>query len=131
MKPDEAELLKLAEDGVSAANLLMQNGYYAFAASRAYYAMFAAAEAVLLTKELSFSKHSAVISAFGREFAKTGLVPVRLHRALIVAQEDRQAADYGGGKQVTPEEAEQHILNAEDFVQCATAYLAEQADGKP
>ena len=109
MTADEAELLKLANEGVAAARLLLQNDFPAFASSRAYYAMFAAAEAMLLSKELSFSKHSAVISAFGRHFAKTGIVPTRLHRAILIAQEDRQAGDYGGGRQVTHDDAERGL----------------------
>ena len=48
MTPDEAELLRMAEDSLRAARLLLQNDYPGFAASRAYYAMFAAAEALLL-----------------------------------------------------------------------------------
>ena len=36
-----------------------------FAASRAYYAMFYAAEALLQSRGLAFSKHSAVHAAFG------------------------------------------------------------------
>jgi uncharacterized protein (UPF0332 family) len=39
--------------------------------------MFYIAEAFLEGKGLSFSKHSAVIAAFGREFAKTQLVPTK------------------------------------------------------
>ncbi len=60
MTPDQAELLKLAEESIGAAKLLLDNDYQGFAASRAYYAMFSAAEALLLSKGLSFSKHSAV-----------------------------------------------------------------------
>ena len=36
--------------------------------------MFSYAEALLLTKGLSFSKHSAVIENFGKHFIKTGLL---------------------------------------------------------
>ncbi len=46
-------------------------GNYDFAVSHFYYAMFYLAEALLLTKGLRFSKHSAVIAAFGEHFAKT------------------------------------------------------------
>ena len=54
-----------------------------FAESRAYYAMFYIVEAFLEGEGMSFSKHSAVISAFGREFARTNRVPVEFHRFLI------------------------------------------------
>lgn len=89
--------------------------------------MFTAAEAMLLSKDLSFSGHSAVIAAFGQHFARTGLVPVHLHRAILTAQEDRQAADYGGDRQVTRDGAERHIGNAEEFVRTARSYLEKEA----
>lgn len=43
--------------------------------SRAYYAMFYLAQAFRLEKQLEFSSHAGVISAFGREFGKTGRIP--------------------------------------------------------
>jgi uncharacterized protein (UPF0332 family) len=60
MKPEQGDLLRKAEDSLNAAKLMRENGYYDFAASRAYYAMFYVAEAFLLGKGLAFSKHSAV-----------------------------------------------------------------------
>ena len=90
MTEDEKDLLLQAIDSVSAAQLLLQNGYPGYAASRAYYAMFYVAEAFLKTRELAFSKHSAVIAAFGREFANTGVVPTEFQGFLIKAQEMRQ-----------------------------------------
>ncbi len=127
MTTDEAKLLKLADENVAAARLLLQNAFPAIASSRAYYAMFTAAEAILLSKDLSFSKHSAVIAAFGQHFAKTGLVPVHLHRAILTAQEDRQAADYGGDREVTRDDAERHIRNAEEFARTTRSYLEKEA----
>ena len=69
MTGDQETMLRLSEESLEAAKLLLERGYPAFASSRAYYAMFGAAEALLLSKELSFSKHSAVIAAFGQHFA--------------------------------------------------------------
>jgi len=39
--------------------------------------MFYTVEALLLSQNLTFSKHSAVISAFGKNFVKTGIFPGR------------------------------------------------------
>jgi len=55
--------------------------------------MFYVAEAFLEGQGLSFSKHSAVISAFGREFVKLGKVPADYHQWLIKAQELRNTGD--------------------------------------
>jgi uncharacterized protein (UPF0332 family) len=94
MKPEQGGLLRKAGDSLNAAKLMQQNGYYDFAASRAYYAMFYLAEAFLLEYSLAFSKHSAVIAAFGERFTKTGLVPAELHRYLRDGQDSRNVGDY-------------------------------------
>ncbi|BAQ64314.1 hypothetical protein [Geminocystis sp. NIES-3709] len=43
---------------------------------------------------MSFSSHSAIISAFGKEFAKKGIVPLEFHRYLIDTQDKRTQGDY-------------------------------------
>jgi uncharacterized protein (UPF0332 family) len=75
MKPDFLALVNKAKDNLGAARTLISDGYYDFAASRAYHAMFYMAEAMLMQLGQSYNKHSAVISAFGREYAKTGIIP--------------------------------------------------------
>jgi len=55
-------MLRKADDSLRVARLLCNEGLYGFAAGRAYYAMFYAAEALLTASDMSFSKHSAVIA---------------------------------------------------------------------
>jgi uncharacterized protein (UPF0332 family) len=64
--------LRKAHDSREVAIDLQREGFFDFAVSRAYYAIFYAAEAILLLKGLSFSSHSAVAAAYGKEFAKLG-----------------------------------------------------------
>ena len=123
MTQDQELLLKKSRDSLHAARILLQEEMYDFSASRSYYAMFYAAQALLLSKELSFSKHSAVIAAFGREFAKPGIVPVELHRYLIEAQEDRNVGDYGIGPGITQEEAQEQIARAEELIRIVAETL--------
>ena len=89
MTPEQQDLLQKATSSLEAARVLLENGFPEFAASRAYYAMFYIAEAFLEGEGLSFSKHSAVISAFGQQFARTGRVPIEFHRRLITAEQIR------------------------------------------
>ena len=100
-----------------AALCLLKDDYVDFAASRAYYAMFYAIEALLLSKGLAFSKHSAVISAFGKEFIKTGLLDVRFHRSVMEAFDVRNAGDYGSMHAVSEEKARQIILEAGELLE--------------
>ena len=67
--------------------------------------MFYAVEALLLTKEMSFSSHKAVISAFGEQFVKTGIFKKDFSKALTRAFEKRQIGDYEFTFTVTEKEA--------------------------
>ena len=113
MSPEQQKLLIKARDSLRAAELLIANDLFDFATARAYYTMFYLAEAFLLQKKLSFSSHAAVISAFGREFAKTQRVPVQYHRYLIEAQDKRTEADYGLNSTITLEIAQEIIQKAQ------------------
>ncbi|MCX6045276.1 MAG: HEPN domain-containing protein [Chloroflexi bacterium] len=117
-------LLQKAQNSIQAAMLLYRENYYDFAASRGYYAMFYTAEALLLSKELSFSSHSAVLAAFGREFAKSGIINTKFHRYLLDAEDLRHSGDYD----INPPIAADQVLNilawAEEFLQVAKQHLA-------
>ena len=119
MTHDARDLMLKARESISAARVLLESGYPDFAASRAYYAMFYVAEAFLDTEGLAFSKHSAVISAFGRDFANTNRVPRELHSWIIEAQSWRHAADYGPRQYIEPEVAIEQIRRAERFLEVA------------
>lgn len=115
----QQQLLLKARQSLSAARYILEGGYPDYAVSRAYYSMFYIAEAFLDGEGMSFSSHAAVISAFGREFARTDRVPVEFHRFLIRAQELRTAADYGGLNTVTIDEAAEQIARAQQFLELA------------
>jgi uncharacterized protein (UPF0332 family) len=63
MTPAQQALILKAQRSIEAAQGLIQQGFYDFAVSRTYYAMFYVAEALLDREGLSFSSHTAVISA--------------------------------------------------------------------
>jgi uncharacterized protein (UPF0332 family) len=113
--PEIAALVKKARRSLAAARRLSSEGDHDFAASRAYYAMFYVAEALLLSRGLSFSKHSAVIAAFGQHFAKAGILPAEHHAALRTGFDQRNLGDY--------EEAEFPEEVAEQLLRAAQAFL--------
>ncbi len=119
MTPEQGLLLKKAEDSLRAAKLLSVNGLYDFAASRAYYTMFYIAQAFLLGEGLAFSKHSAVLSAFGQQFARTGRIPAEFHRQLIEAAGIRNQGDYSLEPILTEDKANTQITHAEQFLKLA------------
>ena len=123
MSPPQPAWLEKSRRFLRSGNALLELGDPDSAVGRAYYAMFHAAEALLLSKGLEYSTHRAVQSAYGREFAKSGLLPERLHRALLDAYESRLSADYESGPGIDSETAKKHIADAKEFVDAAAKYL--------
>jgi uncharacterized protein (UPF0332 family) len=123
---DITELIKKARLSLSAARELLKGGYPDFSASRAYYAMFYATEAVLLTRGLSFSSHKSVISNFGKEFIKPGLMPSNLHRYILDAFDIRHTGDYGPIASVSEEKAKMVIEQTEEFIEEIERYLTKE-----
>jgi len=116
-------LLAKARESQQAAVSLLRDDHPDFAASRAYYAMFYAAQALLLGKELSFSSHSAVIAAFGREFTKAGVMDKKFHRFLLDAQDERNVGDYGTGPSVSHIRVQEILRWTDEFLTAAEAHL--------
>ncbi len=72
------KLLDKAIRSIDAAEVLFNQKFYDFSISRAYYSMFYSGQAVLLSKDLSYTKHSAVIANFGKEFVKSKIFEKKL-----------------------------------------------------
>jgi uncharacterized protein (UPF0332 family) len=126
MNPEVGALLEKAKRSRKAASRLLKDGDVDFAASRAYYAMFYVAEALLLSKNLSFSSHAAVIANFGKEFAKPGILNAKFHKYLIDAQDRRNVGDYSIRDAVSREQVEEMLAWIKEFLQVAERYLAQE-----
>lgn len=124
MKENIAALLRKAEKSIEAAEVLKEKGIFSFATSRAYFAMFYVAEAFLLSKSLTFSKHSGVISAFGEHFARARLIDPKFHRYLIEASEKRHISDYEILEEIGEETAETTIKRAREFLEVAKIFFS-------
>jgi uncharacterized protein (UPF0332 family) len=120
-------LLAKAEKYIRSAQMLVQHGDLDSAASRLYYAMFYIAEALLAARGLSFSSHSAVISAFGQHFARTEVLDPRFHRALLTAFSQRQLGDYAVNSGLSEEDIASLATSAEDFLTTASHWLAKRS----
>jgi uncharacterized protein (UPF0332 family) len=125
MIPEIEELLERARLSEKAAANLLRDGFANFAASRAYYSMFYTAQALLLSKGLSFSSHSAVIAAYGKEFAKTKLLNPEFHRLLMDAQDKRNLGDYGMIGSIEDKEAQVILDWSKKFLKAAEKYFTQ------
>jgi uncharacterized protein (UPF0332 family) len=118
------ELLRKARRSIEVARSIEAGGSFDFSVSRAYYAMFYCAQALLFNRGLSFSKHSAVIAAFGKEFIKSGILPPQFHKYLSEAFDDRMRGDYDLVAVITAEKSQETLKRAEEFLKATEDYLA-------
>ncbi len=124
MKEGTRKLLDKAERAIRAAQTLLDAADAEFAAGRVYYAMFYVAEALLYERDLEFGRHSAVHAAFGKEFAKSGLLDARFHRWLLDAFTARLRSDYGFETPASEEEVEETLEQAHSFLTAARDFLS-------
>lgn len=124
MKQATKSLLEKAERSLQTAKSLLQSDDMEFVASRAYYAMFYAAEAMLNERDMNFKKHSGVHSAFGKTFVKSGEIDQKYHQWLIEAFGERLISDYAFETQVTAESAKELTAHAEEFLKESRRYLS-------
>lgn len=108
--------LEEAEEKLDSAKLLLQNGFFKDAVSRAYYCMYNAARALLLTKDISPKTHKGLISKFGEEFMKMEAEAKNYASILHKAEDLREMADYAVYKEISGDMAESVIDDAELFL---------------
>lgn len=123
-------LLRRGDQSVDAAKILIDHGDFGFAASRAYYGMFYAAQAALLTRNQSYSRHSAVIASFGRVFVKSGLLGAQFHQHLREAFDLRQVGDYDPVHELARETADRTVERAAAFVQAVRQVISSTSCGE-
>ncbi len=114
------DLWNKAHQAASSARLLLNSGDTSGACNRAYYAMFDAARAALLTSGAPLSSelgktHSGLIHAFSQHLVKAGLVPKELGQSLARAHELRLIGDYTGD-QVQATDAQTAVEQAAEFI---------------
>lgn len=119
-------MIEKAFRSIAAAYRNIEEGDYDFASSRAYYASFYAMEAVLLTKELSYSKHAGVISAFNQHFVKTDIFPKEFSKSIARLFRERQTGDYDFDLSIDEKDAKEDARIAEKIVNAIVKHLEQE-----
>lgn len=114
------ELMAKADRALASAKLLLDSGDVDGACNRAYYAMFDAARAALLSINAPVPAevartHSGLIAAFSLHLVKTGKVAIEHGRSLNKVEDLRLIADYRGDP-VTLENAAWALEQANSFL---------------
>ncbi len=108
--------LERADTNLQVASELLSKGYYDVSASRAYYAAFYAASALLLNEGLDTSKHSGVIALVHQHFVKSGKLSKEQGRNLNWLFELRSVGDYGVSLHVDQGDARRAVDTAKAFL---------------
>ncbi len=123
MNEEIKKFLEKADHALAVADELLQHGHAPDAASKIYYAMFYAAQALLKSEGIDVSKHSAVESAVGYYFVKTGKIDQKYHRMLINARKIRELADYDIDEEIVEPVASVKLEEGKAFVGAINKYL--------
>lgn len=109
--------LEGAKEALQDAHVLQEHGGSAVSVvNRAYYAIFYAALAILVTEDVEPSKHSGVLAKFDELFIRHNVFPKEMSRIIHHAFDMRQAGDYQKSRVITDEHAIEILNSAEEFV---------------
>lgn len=122
---DIKALIEKANRFTASSELLFNAKDYDSAVSRIYYAMFFAAEALLLTNNLSPKSHSGLIALFGDYFIKTKVFPKEMGRQINRAYDKRLIGDYGTSIIIDKTEAQDLLKIGKEFIDRIINYLKE------
>lgn len=126
LKEQIKAILKKAKRSIIAAKGLIENKDYDFASSRIYYAIFYGMEAVLLTRNISSSKHAGVISQFNQLYIKEDIFPKSFSKIISRLFRERQEGDYGFYFDISEEEILIDVESAEFFLNTISKYLKKE-----
>lgn len=108
--------LKLASDKIKVAELLLKNAKYRDVISRAYYAVFYAAKAFLLSQGQDPSTHKGVDTLFHRFCFTHKELNENLAKIFSLMRQSRVNADYKEKVRITRKDAKEAIVMAKSFL---------------
>lgn len=115
--------LTRAEQALGAARTLLDGGFVLDAITRAYYAAFHAARAMLVSRGVEPRTHSGAIHLLNVELVRQGLLDPRWNAILARLQRSRELADYDASVTFPAADAEQAIDDATRFLVEARAVV--------
>lgn len=115
--------IQKADKKLEVAEKLFKSSDYEDAVSRAYYAVFHATQALLLTEGERAETHKGIVTLFGLLFVKTGKFGRNIGKYLANLKDDRESGDYEVFSYIDKETARTAISEAKEFLKEAKLYL--------
>ena len=118
--------IEKSREKLDAAKTLLREGFIDDAISRAYYSMFHAASAVLLSEGITVESHSALKTMFGLHLIKTGKIEKKYGQWLNKLKDERENGDYDIFTSFELEDAKNGVNEAEEFLNEMRKYLIQK-----
>ncbi len=109
-------LFNKSQKFLRSASVLLELEDYDSVASRAYFAMFYAAQALLMHRRINVATQQGIRSAFVSAFVESGELPERAAEVLNYGQRLQEVADYAHQFSTSAQDAEELLQEAEAFV---------------
>lgn len=122
------EEMKKARRSLRASQKLLAEDLTEDAISRAYYAIFPSARAVLQVKGIEPTSHKGLINQFAAHLVKPRLIEVEYSDILRQEKEDRETGDYETFATFSVEEATKLVRDAQRFVKRMEQFLQAKTD---
>ena len=113
------------------AKINLDAGSYDTATNRAYYSTFHAMRSVLALDKKDYSKHSAVISFFQKDYIRTGIFDRCHGRTIKLAGALRISSDYDDYVDASKEDAIEAIQLASEFHEAVKTYIQRRISSEP
>lgn len=105
------------------ARILLDQREYDGSISRAYYAIFHYASAILLTKGLEARSHEGLVRLFNLHFIKSGIFLKKYSTILSHLQKAREESDYRPEIPFDEEDAQTRLREAQEFIARMVQFL--------
>jgi uncharacterized protein (UPF0332 family) len=126
LKEQITAIMDKAERSLNAANKLLDEKNSDFSSSRSYYAAFYAIQALMLTKNLVYSKHAGVISGFNEHFIRKNIFPKDFSKHISRLFRERHIGDYDFEQIIKKEDAQKDHAIASELVIGIRKYLIKE-----
>ncbi|MBI2438660.1 MAG: HEPN domain-containing protein [Lentisphaerae bacterium] len=115
-RQNAAQEMERAKEVLAEARHLFAGGFYNGVVTRAYYAAFHGARALLFTRGLESKTHRSVIQLFNLHFIKDGPLSTQVAEYLSRLETYRELSDYTAIAQFTEAQAREELARAEAFL---------------
>ena len=122
-KVNAADEAARGDESLASARCLAENGFARDAVSRAYYAAYHWARALLISRGVESKTHRGTVQLFSLHFVKDGPLTEETAALLAHLETYRELSDYNSTVVFTDEQAQAEVSRAERFVETCRPHL--------